>query len=195
MKRIGSLLCALLLVSSAPAFAQSAAEVIERARAEARQFNEYKEALEDPDQSVRLAVFEAMLAQNSAPLRMMAIQTGIGSADAIMRSRALQAQIMSMEQLHLTLAVNPDAPSEIQESTRRHLQQNGGIMVVNLQKKDPKQGTFSGSGSIGGQISNLQVQLGNTFIKVNLALQDDNTLQGSYVTHDANNAIATLRLF
>lgn len=184
----------LLSTSLAPVLAQSAAEVIERARAEARQFNEYKEALEDPDQSVRLAVFEAMLAQSNAPLRMMAIQTGISSADAIMRSRALQAQIMNMDQLHLTLAVNPDASSNMQEATRKHLEKAGGIMVISLQKKDQEKGTFSGSGHVQGQINNLQVQFGNASFKANLALQDDNTLRGTYILQEAN-AIATLRLF
>ena len=198
MQRIRNLLVVgslLLAGTMGPVLAQSAAEVIERARAEARQFNEYKEALEDPDQSVRLAVFEAMLAQQNAPLRMMAIQTGITSTDAIMRSRALQAQIMGMEQLHLKLAINPEASTKVQEATRNFLERTAGVATFRIQNKDQSTGVFQGGGYT-AQISNLQVQftIYNATDRINMSLQDDGSLKGLYTSKDVN-AVATLQLF
>lgn len=192
-----SLAILLLLWGSAVAQAQSAQEVIEKARAEARQFNDYKVALEDPDQSVRLAVFEAMLQQSSPPLRMMAIETGITSTDSILRSRALQAQLLGMDQLHMRLSVNPKASKVMQDNTRKRLEQTNGAFAERIRKRDLNEGTFE-TGSFRFQVRNLNVLL--TMISGNanasFTLQDDNTLTGIY-TDPSNNfsAEAVIILF
>jgi|GEM_PF-5680946 hypothetical protein len=193
---------ALLLMSGSalPAFAQSAAEVIERARAEARQFNEYKAALEDPDQSVRLAVFENMLTQQSAPLRMMAIQTGLTNDDLILRSRALLAQIMGMDQLHVQITVNSQATSKAQEATRKFVDEKNGVLVFSISQKDPETGSFRlGHSNIGysGQITHIQLQANaGTTYSLNLSLQDDSTLKGQFIDQRTGiNALASVKFF
>ncbi|MFW8567084.1 hypothetical protein [Orrella sp. 11846] len=188
-----------LMIATSQTWAQSAAETIERARSEAREFNEYKVALEDPDQSVRLALFEEMLKLPNPPLRMMAIQTGINSTDNILRSRALQAQIMGMEQLHFQISVNPKAPSKAQERTRAFIEKEGGSFVLYLYDKDNGAGTFKTSGfKFDGQIRNLQVQLYGSYgqNKIDLHLLDDNLLQGTFLnTSNDINALVSVQLF
>ena len=49
-----------------------------------------------------------------------------------MRSRALLAQVMGMEQLHLHVDVNPKAQSKVQESTRASIEKSGGSVVLGL---------------------------------------------------------------
>ena len=180
-------------------YAQTAAEIIEKARAEAGQFNEFKAALEDPDQSVRLAVFEAMLQQKNPPLRMMAIQYGLSSTDHVIRSRALAAQIMSMDQLHIQLEPNPNVSAEVQKVTAKELVQLANKYDITLKEKNPETGSFQCSSVCKGQVNNLQLVIsdGND-VAISLALQEDNTLKGTYSKKTSNaspSAIAVLRLF
>ncbi|HRP36055.1 MAG TPA: hypothetical protein PLI48_09255, partial [Gammaproteobacteria bacterium] len=73
----------LALAVAAEGWAQSAAEIIEQARARARQVEEIKQVLNDPDQNVRLAAFEAMVGSDDSLMRELALDAGINSTDQV----------------------------------------------------------------------------------------------------------------
>jgi len=177
--------------------AQSASEIIEKARAEAKEFNEFKLALEDPDQSVRLAVFEQMLKQPAAPLRMMAIQAGLTSSDDIMRSRALVAQILDMDHLVIHLKVNEKANSKSQEATKKLLLRDGDVWRLSIRQKNPDDNTFSiGVGEYSGKVNGLQVSLLRGPSGMHFQLDDNNRLVGRYTSPNGPiDAVVTMELF
>jgi hypothetical protein len=159
--------------------AQSAAEILESARAQAREFNELKAALNDPDQNVRLAVFDAMLKHSNPALRMSAIETGLMSTDSIMRARALHAQIFGMTQLHIKLAVDPQSTAKQQDAAKAYLQKEGDVLLINLYRKDPATGELGNNGNWTGQVNNQQLLLqAGTAHRLKLSLQDDGSLAG-----------------
>ncbi|KAA0911501.1 hypothetical protein [Pusillimonas sp. ANT_WB101] len=156
----------------------SVAEILEKARAEARIHNEYKLALNDPDPGVRLAVFNQMLQQDDPGLHKLAIETGLTSADSMMRSTALKGAVLSLTQLHIKLAVDPKSSPRQQTEAKKYLEQYGSAIALTMQKKDEKEGVFTAS-SWSGQVNNLQLLLLYSNINAVLTLQDDNSLKGT----------------
>src|SRR5690606_25851508 len=110
---------------------------IERARQDARETSELKAALNDPDQNVRLAVFDHMLKSDKETVRLIALEAGLGSADTLMRALAFKALIMKLDTLHITLAPDVQTTSARQEAARKHLEKEGNGMVLPMSSKDP----------------------------------------------------------
>lgn len=158
--------------------AQSAAEILESARAQAREFNELKAGINDPDQSVRLAVFDAMLGHSNPALRLSAIETGLMSTDSIMRARALHAQIFSMTQLHVKLAVDPQSTAKQQEAAKAYLAEESDVLLIPIYTKDATNGELNKDKSWSGQVNNQQVLFQGPANSLKLSLQDDGTLAG-----------------
>lgn len=177
---------------SLPVQAQSTAEILESARAQAREFNELKTALNDPDQHVRLAIFDAMLGHSNPALRMSAIEAGLMSTDSIMRARALHAQIFSMTQLHVKLTVDPQSTSKQQEAAKAYLEKNGDVFLIPLHAKDATTGELNNHGWR-GQVNNQQVYFAQGHNRLKLSLQDDGTLGGDCFINNTPFK-ATLRL-
>ncbi|NYT61768.1 hypothetical protein H0A66_05445 [Alcaligenaceae bacterium] len=196
LKSVALSACLLSPLLAPAALAQdSVAEVLEKARAEARTHNEYKAALNDPDPSIRLAVFNQMLKQDSPGLRKIAIETGLTSADSIMRSMALQSAVLSLTQLHIKLAVDPQSTQRQQTEAKKYLESQSATIALMMNKKDNKEGVFIANGWE-GQINNLQLLLRTSggSGKALLVLQDDNSLKGSL--HLSNIPyLATIDLF
>lgn len=168
------------------------AAIIESARQDAREASELKTALNDPDQNVRLAVFEHMLRSEKEATRLMALEAGLGSADTLMRAMAFKALIMKLNAIHVTLAPDTKATSARQEAARKHLDRQGNEMVIQMSSKEPDKGTFRwGTGS--GQVSGLLFNVTHGATSVTLSLQDDNTLAG-LVRNNQTSFVGTARL-
>lgn len=190
--------CARLLLTlciaslSYSALAQtSAAQIVEQARERARQLDEIKQVLNDPDQNVRLAAFEAMVDSGDPLMRELALDAGIASTDQVLRGLALKYAVLSLEQLNITLSLDPDAPKEVQEKSRTYLEKTGAGFVLKIDTKsvDIPRGYFQqpGNSNRTGNISGLILTFDYAYHAGELHLQDDNTLAGTiYYNYGGN---------
>lgn len=173
----------LALAVAADGWAQSAAEIIEQARARARQVEEIKQVLNDPDQNVRLAAFEAMVGSDDSLMRELALDAGLNSTDEVLRGMALRHAVLSLAQLTVTLAVDTAAPKAIQDSSREFLEKNGSsyVMAIDPKTRDLSTGAFNMPGNVNqrGNISGRVVTFKYSYYTGELHLQEDNTLAGT----------------
>lgn len=172
-------LCIADLSVPSPAHAQgTAAEILERARGQAREIEELRKILNGPDQNMRLATFDAMVRSGDEPLRLIAYETGLASADSVMRAMAFKALVLSQNNLHLTLTPDPSAPKAIQEASAEYLVKNGSGLVVPIDGRNAEAGTFKSS-YWQGQISGTELVFSySSRIAGTMSLQDDNALAG-----------------
>lgn len=177
--------CILLLSMSlltgavAPAAAQSAAEILEQARARSQDIEELKKVLNGPDRNMRLTTFDAMVNSGDKVMKEVALDLGLASADSLLQALAFKSAIMGLDRVHLTLMPDPDAPKNVQEMSTRYIAERGGDYVIQMSKKDPQAGTAE----LGGSRYKLQVsgtlltfQRGND--SGTLDLHDDNSVKG-----------------
>jgi hypothetical protein len=173
----------LALAIAAEGWAQSAAEIVEQARARARQVEEIKQVLNDPDQNVRLAAFEAMVGSDDSLMRELALDAGLNSTDQVLRGLALRHAVLGLAQLTLTLTVDDSAPKSTQETTRDYLEKSGStyVMAIDQKTKDLSTGAFNlpSYANHRGNVSGLVVTFNYSNYIGELHLQDDNTLAGT----------------
>lgn len=156
----------------------TAAEILERARGQARDIEELRKVLNGPDQNMRLATFDAMVKSGDEALRLIAYETGLASADSVMRAMAFKALVLSQNNLHLTLTPDPSAPKSTQEASADYLVKNGSGLVVPIDGRNAEAGTFKSSywqGQVSGTelVFNYSNQISGT-----MSLQDDNAVAG-----------------
>lgn len=178
---LGLVLC--LATPMGDVFAQTtAAEIIEKARERARQVDEIKQVLNDPDQNVRLAAFEAMVGSDDPLMRELALDAGLSSTDQVLRGMALKHAVLNLAAIHVTLAVDESAPKPVQERVQAYLQKSGRTYQVEIDPKsvNPERGSFYGRGnpSHSGNVSGTVVTFSYGYYTGELHLQDDNTLAG-----------------
>lgn len=181
------------LVAFAPAQAQTAAELIEKARAESREIEELKAIMDGPDRNLRLAAFDAMMASDKPLFRSIATEAGLASTDSLLRAHALRAVIFNMGSLMVSLAVDPEAPKALQEASDKYLTEDVPALALTFHEKVPEAGTIdlrlgssSHSGSAEVQGLNFvftQYAYGNA--RGTLSLVDETTLQGPISINEA----------
>ena len=179
----------------------SAADIVEQGRERARQLDEVKQVLNDPDQSVRLAAFEAMVDSDDPLMRELALDTGLASTDQVLRGLALKYAVLGLEQLNIRLAPDPDAPKESQGRVEAYLQKTGAGYTLDIDSKsiDLSRGYFHkpGNANNSGNVSGLVLTFDYQYYAGELHLQDDNTLAGtvhySYGGNHQFRAVAPIR--
>ena len=168
----------LLAAAGMPA-QESMDSIMEKARAQAQEIEKLKKVLnEEPDQNVRLAAFNLMVENGDPTMRAVAIEAGLASADALLQAAAFKEAIMSLDRIHLELGVDGGASQEIQEKSRAYLAKNGDVLVLDLDKKDPKNGTFSGSGRLKGEVTGTHLTYVRGYGSGVLELKDDDAVSG-----------------
>tara|TARA_R110000823_G_C15944668_1_gene500789 strand:+ start:488 stop:1102 length:615 start_codon:yes stop_codon:yes gene_type:complete len=175
---VAALLC--LLVASFNTHAQtSAADIIAKARERARNIEEFKGVLNDPDQNVRLAAFEVMVTNGDPLMRELALDTGFASTDQVLRALAFKYAVLGLEQIILTLEKADSAPKNVQERTEAYLEKYGQKLVINIDtgEVDLNTGYFS-YGNKTGNISGTVMTFTYGYYVGDLRLQDDNSLAG-----------------
>ena len=104
-----------LFSGSGVAVAQtSAAEMLEEARARAREMEELKAVLNGPDQNMRLASFDIMVNSGDEAMRQIAIDTGLASADTLMQAMAFKETVLSLNRIVMSLEIDKSQPADIQ---------------------------------------------------------------------------------
>lgn len=156
----------------------TAAEILERARGQARDIEELRKVLNGPDQNMRLATFDAMVKSGDEALRLIAYETVLASADSVLRAMAFKALLLSQNNLHLTLTPDPAAPKPIQEASADYLVKNGSGLVVPIDGRNAEAGTFKSS-YWQGQVSGTELVFNySSRITGTMSLQDDNAVAG-----------------
>jgi len=178
--------CTLLMFGLATAgngFAQdSVDQMLEKARAKAAEIEKMKKVInEEPDQNMRLAVFDQMISNGNSNMHEIAVEAGLSSADKLLQAAAFKEAIMSLDRLHLTLVVDTDASESIQELSQAYLDKNGDQYVLTFDKKDTKAGTIK-SGYFSGQVTGIQLTYTLSRSNGTLSLKDDNAVSGD-ITH------------
>ena len=185
MRRLSALIAVLTALGMAelsiPSLAHAqgtAAEILERARGQARDIEELRKVLNGPDQNMRLATFDAMVKSGDEALRLIAYETGLASADSVMRAMAFKALVLSQNNLHLTLTPDPSAPKPTQEASADYLVKNGSGLVVPIDGRNAEAGTFKSS-YWQGQVSGTELLFNySNQISGTMSLQDDNAVAG-----------------
>ena len=183
---IATLLAALLAASlsaiGGTAVGADTAATLDQIRERARQIEETRQILADPDQTVRLAAFEALAGGDDAMLREMAIDAGLASTDQLLRGLALRHTVLGLAQLSLTLVADDAAPKPTVERSQAYLEKTGRgwLLVLDGKRSDLQTGRFGGSRSYEtGDVSGLVLTFGYGHYSGELHLQDDNTLAGT----------------
>lgn len=160
-----------------------AAAIIEAARERARKIDELKSVLNDPDPTLRLAAFDAMLTSKDSLMRDLAIQTGLDSTDSVMRGMALRHTIVGRDRIEFSLQPDPATPAPIQKAAQDFIDttgQSGFSLPLERDKADANDGRLKPSGCGGdGKVSGLLVTFRCGAWLGEVELQDDNTLKGS----------------
>ena len=133
-----------LFAETGVAIAQtSAAEMLEQARARAREMEELKAVLNGPDQNMRLASFDVMVNSGDEAMRQIAIDTGLASADPLMQAMAFKELVLSLNRIVMSLEIDKSQPAEIQAKSQAFLDAHGNAYALTIVKSDKKTGIFN----------------------------------------------------
>lgn len=170
---------ATLLFSPTPVYSQtSAAEMLEQARARAREIEELKAVLNGPDQNMRLAAFDIMVGSGDEAMRQIALDMGLASADPLMQAMAFKEIILSLNRIVFSLEIDTSQPDTIQEKAQTFLNNNGTSYTIAVTKADRKTGTFTIKQSYTGQVNGTTLTFKYSYDSGQLELVDETTIQG-----------------
>jgi hypothetical protein len=168
-----------LFVANKPAYAQSSAvEMLEEARARARDMEELKAVLNGPDQNMRLASFDIMVNSGDEAMRQIAIDAGLASADSLMQAMAFKEAILSLDRIVLSLEIDTSQSADVQTQAQKILDTKGSIYEIAIIGVDRKTGVFKINNTYTGQVSGLNVSFKYSYDTGTFSLLDETTIQG-----------------
>ena len=132
-----------MMTGSAPVSAQtSAAEMLEAARARARDIEELKGVLNGADQNMRLATFDVMVGSGDDAMRQIAIDLALASADPLLQAMAFKETVLSFNRIVMSLEIDTSQPQTIQDKAQTILSATGSTYALTISSSDRKTGTF-----------------------------------------------------
>lgn len=114
-KSIKNIILCLCLVP-AIGLAQSNSDTLDQIKKKSAELKEFRDLLNSPDSTIRLGAFDSMSKSDNMALRQMALDEGINSQDAVLRSLAFQKLIMSLKTLSMnvqTEGMNADEKKQV----------------------------------------------------------------------------------
>ncbi|WP_353110263.1 hypothetical protein [Salinisphaera dokdonensis] len=159
----------------------TAAELIEKARADSREIEELKKVMESPDRNLRLSAFELMMNSDNSVYRELAIEAGLSSTDNLLRSLALKGTIFNMDALYIDLSVDENAPEDAQKKAREMLGNEVPRLVIQLTSKNPEHDSMevNANGRRGGaEVQGINFVFKTSYRAGTLSLKDGAVLQG-----------------
>lgn len=157
---------------------QSAAEMLEQARARARDMEELKKVLNGPDQNMRLASFDIMVNSGDNAMREIAIDLGLASTDSLMQAMAFKEAIMGLDSIVMNLEIDSSQPKEIQDIAEKFLSSKGNVYTVHITGRDKANGTFDIKRNK-GQVSGTSVNFTEGYNSGTLQMVDESTMRGA----------------
>ncbi|MBT8090349.1 MAG: hypothetical protein KJO01_09090 [Gammaproteobacteria bacterium] len=188
---------AALFTGASVAVAQtSAAEMLEQARARAREMEELKAVLNGPDQNMRLASFDIMVNSGDEAMRQIAIDTGLASADTLMQAMAFKESVLSLNRIVMSLEIDKSQPADIQVASQKILDANGNAYELPIAESDKKTGIFKIYSNNKGQVSGLELTFKYSYDSGRLSLVDETTMKGPVRIYKGGygNFIATAKI-
>lgn len=186
-----------LFAGSNVAVAQtSAAEMLEQARARAREMEQLKAVLNGPDQNMRLASFDIMVNSGDEAMRQIAIDTGLASADTLMQAMAFKESVLSLNRIVMSLEIDDSQPAEIQAKSQAILNANGNAYEFPIAESDKKTGIFKIDSRYKGQVTGLELTFKYSYDGGRLSIVDETTMKGPIRIHKGGygNFIATAKI-
>ncbi|MES1924493.1 hypothetical protein T31B1_04180 [Salinisphaera sp. T31B1] len=173
----------------------TAAELIEKARAQSREIEELKKVMDSPDRNLRLAAFQLMMDSDNPVYRELAIESGLSSTDNLLRSQALKTALFNMNALYVDLAIDQNAPKDAQEASANALAEGLPRIVIDFTQKHPETDSIDiRTGNAGGsEIQGINYVFHASGRVGTLTLKDGALLQGP-VTISDRRYIGTARL-
>ncbi len=156
----------------------SAAEMLEQARARAREMEELKAVLNGPDQNMRLASFDVMVNSGDEAMRQIAIDTGLASADTLMQAMAFKEAVLGLNRIVMSLEIDKSQPADIQAQSQTIMDANGNAYELPIVESDKKTGVFKIYGKNTGQVSGLELTFKYSYDSGKLSLADETTIKG-----------------
>ena len=156
----------------------SAAEMLEQARARARDMEELKKVLNGLDQNMRLASFDVMVNSGDNAMREIAIDTGLASADALLQAMAFKEVVLSMDHIVMSLEIDVSQPETIQTKAQALLNSTGNMYTLQITDRDRKTGTIK-MGVHKGQVSGTKLSFKFGYDVGELTLIDETTMKGN----------------
>lgn len=173
------LMAGLFPVSNVAVAQSSAAEMLEQARARAREMEELKAVLNGPDQNMRLASFDIMVNSGDEAMRQIAIDTGLASADPLMQAMAFKETILSLNRIVFSIEIDTTQPETVQTKAQAYMNANGSTYNLPIIDVDKKTGIFKIYSSNTGQVNGLEMTFKNNHDSGTLTLVDETTIKGS----------------
>lgn len=137
-------LLGVLFAGAKPAPAQvSAAELLEKARAQAGGIEDLKAVLNGPDANMRLATFDVMVDSGDDTLREVALDLGLASTDRVLQALAFKHAVLSLGQIHFDLKPDESAAEKIRTNSEAALARGGNAYVLKIGARDFQTGKFA----------------------------------------------------
>ena len=133
-----------LAQSTIPAAAEdsSPAAILENIQRQAGEIAQLRSALDNPEQSARIAAFNAMVNSGNSALEELAIATAFASADEATKALAIRAAFKSVQVLEVELS-GPQDPSDDTTKALEYIRRHSGATIKNIEY-DPQTGKFAG---------------------------------------------------
>lgn len=159
-------------------------DMLKQIQDRAAKVKQFKQLLNNPDQTVRVSALDVMLKSDDSVMRELAFGLGFASADDVMRAIALKNKITYMKQLNfnLTLTNNPT-----EKSKKGILEKFSNNYPVEVKGYNSNTGAFTTNYRDGrGQISGSDITLQSKYCNANIRLSESASLKGILKCHDSS---------
>jgi len=145
---------------SLPALSADKSDLLAKIRANAGQYNELKQLLNNPDQSIRIAAFDGMVNSGDSALRNIALDEALANTDSTVQALALKEVIMDLDVLNFSMVLPENASEESKKVVKKWSSTYG--LTFWKKKKNKEKGSFEGrttddSSRLVGNVSGLEI--------------------------------------
>jgi len=145
---------------SLPVLSADKSGLLSKIRANAGQYNEFKQLLNNPDQSIRIAAFDGMVNSGDVALRNIALDEALANTDATLQAFAFKEIIMDLRVLNFSIEKSEGISEESKKIVKQWSSTYG--LTFSSKQKNKEKGSFEGrttdySSSMKGNISGLEL--------------------------------------
>ena len=165
-----------ILIAFASHAETSSDDMLKQIQERAAKVKQFKELLNNPDQTVRVSALDVMLKSNDPVMRELAFNLGFSSADAAMNAIALKNKIKYMKQLNFNLTLT-DSPTALEKKAIQETFSNN--YYIEIKDYDSNTGSFLTHRYRGkGQVSGSEISTISKDCSTNVRVSDGASLKG-----------------
>lgn len=163
-------------------------------KARSEKTKQFRDLLNDPDQTTRLAALDVMLKSDDLAMRELAFSVGFSSADDAMRSVCLKNKFNYLK----TLPIKLTAREKATENEKKTLERFGSSYPLDIKEYDVNTGTtkFTSRSDAIGQVSGTGFEFKDGICNGRFVLGDEPVLTGELACTSSYEGVypATIRL-